>query len=109
MNQLTSDIVWVRRQWNHWQKAAYRLKDLTGIHWDVVSGGCQAPAPRPFIHAYVQCDAMIEGELAHSGVHGPCPHTIKVCIVKKDNDPKVFARLVQVADGFYKSQTVREK
>lgn len=28
------------------------------------------------------------GEIAHSCTHGPCPHQIKVCIGKKDNDPK---------------------
>jgi hypothetical protein len=28
---------------------------------------------------------MIDGELAHSGAHGPCPHWIKVCLTKVDN------------------------
>jgi hypothetical protein len=34
---------------------------------------------------YVMCDGMIDGELAHSCSHGPPPHDIKVCLLKKDN------------------------
>jgi len=28
---------------------------------------------------------MIEGEVGHSGIYGPCPHDIKVAITRKDN------------------------
>jgi hypothetical protein len=34
---------------------------------------------------------MVDGELPHAGVHGgPCPHTIKVVILKKDNTREVY-------------------
>ena len=33
--------VWVRRQWNDWRKARYGLSDVTGPHWDSLSGGVQ--------------------------------------------------------------------
>ena len=90
-NSVTRVIV--RRQWNDWQKASYAVGHLRDIRWMSISGGVRTLAPQPFLHALVQCDAMLEGEVAHSGVHGPCPHTIRVCIVKKDNDPAVFSLL----------------
>lgn len=90
-------FVRVRRQWNDWRKAKYRLEDLEHVHWSYMSGGVQAPTPRPFMHAYVRCDAAVEGEVAHSGTHGPCPHSIKVCIVQKDNSKSVIEALKRIA------------
>ena len=87
-------IVLVRRQWNDWRDARYRLCDIEGLHWTSVSGGVNAPAPRPFIHGYVWCDTMIDGELAHSCRHGTGPHRVKVCLIKKNNKsiwPKILA------------------
>ena len=49
------------------------------------------------MHAYVSCSGMVDGHLAHSGMHGECPHEIKVCIVKKDNPPAVFRELLGIA------------
>ncbi len=89
--------VWVRRQWNDWRLALYRVDQLENVHWDRISGGVEAVAPQPFLHGYVMCTEMLEGELGHSGVHGPCPHRIKVCITKKGNDRAVFDRLVEMA------------
>lgn len=86
----------VRRQWNDWQLATYLFSQLDKPHWSRTSGGVMAMAPQPFIHAYVWCDQMVSGELAHSGQHGPCPHKIKVCIVKKDNEPEIYNQLFQI-------------
>jgi hypothetical protein len=35
---------------------------------------------------------MISGELAHSCSHGPPPHSILVCVLKKDN-PKLWPEI----------------
>jgi hypothetical protein len=78
-------VVWVRRQWNDYRDAAYRIEDVSGWHWSDMSGGVNVVAPRPFIHACVWCDSMIAGELAHSCLHGKGPHRIKVCVTKKMN------------------------
>jgi hypothetical protein len=51
-----------------------------------------------FLHAYVWCDKMIGGELAHSCQHGAGPHDIKVCIVKKDNKEN-WSAIQQAASG----------
>ena len=90
-------FVFVRRQWNDWKIAKYRLSDIQNPHWSDTSGGVFARAPQPFIHGYVQCDLAVEGEVAHSGVHGSCPHSILVCVVKKDNKPAIFKLLVAQA------------
>ena len=39
-NGLTT--VEVRRQWNDWRFAEYRITDISGMHWDNVSGGVYA-------------------------------------------------------------------
>jgi hypothetical protein len=85
MNDAPDLIVRVRRQWNDWREASYSIKDVSGFHWSDVSGGVNARANRAYLHAYVWCDGMVEGELAHSCRHGQGPHRIKVCIVKKAN------------------------
>jgi hypothetical protein len=91
-------VVKVRRQWNDAERiATYPLEALEGVRWDTSSGGVQAPCPQPFLHGYVWCDDALDGELAHSCAHGDGPHRIKVCIVKKNNDPSIFARLVEQA------------
>lgn len=82
--------VWVRRHWNDSLGALYRLDDVGGWHWSSVSGGVMARSPRPFLHGYVMCDAMLDGELSHSCLHGPPPHRVKVCFVQKDNPRWLF-------------------
>jgi len=79
-------VVWVRRQFDDGRHAAYRMDDLSGLHWSSVSGGLQRRANREYLHAYVRCDGMIAGALAHSCRHGQGPHRIKVCITKVDNN-----------------------
>jgi hypothetical protein len=94
MTNGTDVPVVIRRQWNERRRATYRLSDISQVHWDTISGGVRARAPQPFLHGYVWCDDVLEGELAYSCRHGDGPPQIKVCIVKEDNDPTVFARLV---------------
>lgn len=88
-------IVWVRRQFDHHRHAAYRLADVRGWHWSNISGGINHLANRYYLHAYVMCDGMIAGELAHRCIHGPPPHRIKVCITKKGNEK--FWRAIEEA------------
>lgn len=90
------EFVTVRRQWNDWRQGKVKLVDLADLHWDWTSGGIQAPAPQPFIHGYVSCD-KIEGEVAHSCLHGEGPHRIKVCLVKKDQSPGTWEVLLAIA------------
>ena len=84
----------VRRQFNDWRTATYRVDDLSDLHWSDVSGGVRARANREYLCGYVFCDAAIEGELAHSCRHGEGPHQIKVCVVKGDNTKATYAGLL---------------
>ena len=86
--------VFIRRQWNDWRVAKVELNKIQNLHWDIISGGVHAVCPQPFVHGYVLCTDII-GEIAHSGMHGPCPHSIKVCIVKKDNNPKIWQEILK--------------
>ena len=82
----------IRRDWNDHRIGTVRWSDLRDSHWDDISGGEQNPTPQPFIHGYVWCD-VVQGDIAHSCAHGPGPHNIKVCLVKKDNSREVWGRL----------------
>ena len=88
--------VWVRRDWNDHRVGAISWSDLRDPRWDRISGGEQNHTPQPFIHAYVWCD-RVKGDIAHSCIHGPPPHNIKVCLVRKDNSNQVWARLLELA------------
>ena len=46
--------------------------------------------------AYMLCTDVEDGELAHSCVHGPPPHEVKVCVFAKHNRehwPAILARV----------------
>ena len=88
-------IIRIRRQWNDWQIASVHLSQIWELRWDRIGGGIRVPAIQPFIHGYVLC-TDIDGEIAHSCSHGPPPHSIKVCVVKKDNRPEVFNLLLEI-------------
>ena len=102
-------VVWVRREFKgKRRRAAYRLADVSGLHWSSRSGGKKRRANRPYLHGYVWCDAMIVGAVAHSCRHGPPPHRIKVCITKKDNR-RAFDFLESLADPRQSDRSVRRK
>jgi len=95
-NHNEDDTVVVKRQWGDWREATYRLSDVRGIHFSTISGGVQRRFPKPMLCGYVDCNGMLEGELAHSGMHGgPCPHEIKVCIPKSRNSKKVIKKIME--------------
>ena len=88
-----TERVYIRRQWNDWRIGLVSLKDISGFRWGTVSGGVHTRAPQACLYAYVSC-ARVRGEIGHSCSHGPAPHCIKVCIVKKDNSSGVFKDLL---------------
>ena len=52
--------------------------------------------PRLFIHAYVSCDDVV-GDISRSCLHGRGPHTIKVVILKVDNDRQIMSMVHDLA------------
>ena len=85
----------VRRDWDDHRIGTVRWSDLGNPRWDMVSGGTQTRTPEPFVHGYVMCDRVM-GDIAHSCIHGPGPHNIKVCIVEKDNSRQVWDYLMKI-------------
>jgi hypothetical protein len=85
-------IVSVRRQPTDWRVALYDRAQVSSLHWSDISGGVNVSLTHPFVHGYVLCNAMISGELAHSCSHRPPPHSILVCLLKKDN-PDIWAEI----------------
>jgi hypothetical protein len=92
-------IVIVRRQWNDYRQGRVELGKLRNFHWRETSGGFGGRSPYPMRYARMWCDALIDGEVGHSCEHGPGPHEILVCIVKKDNDKAVIRAIDEVLDG----------
>jgi len=84
------ELVVVRRHPGDHRGASYRLSDIGGARLDILSGGVGKKSHRPMLYGYVLCNAAVVGEVAHSGAHGPCPHSIKVVIQKSDNDPRIW-------------------
>jgi hypothetical protein len=93
------ELVTVRRQWNDWRHATVPISELDRLHLSDVSGGVAVRAPREFLHAYILCSAIVDGEIAHSCRHGRGPHYIKVCIVQRDNPKELYKRLKDQALG----------
>jgi hypothetical protein len=91
-------LIVVRCQFDDARTAQCRLSDLRRVHWDFISGGARKVPPWPFMYAYVWCSDLVGADdFPHSCVHGSGPHLITVCIVKKDNRPRVFAELERKA------------
>src|SRR5688572_22738749 len=88
-------IIQVRRQPGDWRLAAYRLSDATRMRWGYISGGIGRRS-QWHVYAYVMCDGMLSGKIAHSCKHGPPPHKVKVCVTKKYNEkvwPLILAKV----------------
>lgn len=92
---MTEKWISIRRQWNDWRIARVKFEDVKKPRWDYLSGGINAMTPQAFIHGYTYCN-KIDGEIAHSCMHGEGPHWINVCIVKKDNDKKTWDMLLKI-------------
>ena len=108
---MSEDTIVVRRQPNNHMTAVYLLSSFEDPHWDTVSGGVKTTMfNQPFIYGYVLCTEAIEGAVAHSGEHGienhgPCPHRIKVCALKKDNK-NLYSKLLEIVGPRPEQSTV---
>lgn len=91
-----TELVSVRRQWNSWEIAQVYVGDVSNPLWDLVSGGVKESSPEAFIYGYIWCDAMVSGSVAHSCLHGTAPHSIKICILRKDNSPRIHNHFVDL-------------
>ena len=84
----------VQRDRKDWRTAMVRALDLQEIHWFQPTG-----APRPLIHAVVQCTKLLSGELPHECDQSSAPHHLLVCLLKCHTAPAVFEELASLADA----------
>ena len=68
--------------------------DVWRPRWDLFYGGTEGFAGR-FLAVLVSCEKV--PHVAHSGAHGNCPHTIKVCVIRRGSDPEAYEDLVKRA------------
>jgi hypothetical protein len=101
---MSSGHLRVKRHSSDWQEASYAFEAVQEPHWSQLSGGVQRPFPREMICAYVVCNQAHAGEVAHSGLHGECPHRIKVCVTKRGSSPQAYAELKRQADEHRQSR-----
>jgi len=85
-----TELISVRRQWNSWEIAQVYVSDVSNPLWDLTSGGVKEYSPEALIFGYIWCDAILSGSIAHSCLHGTAPHSIKICILRKDNSPRIY-------------------
>jgi len=93
---LGKELVSVRRQWNSWEVAQVNVGEVNNPIWDVESGGVKATAPDALIYGYIWCDAIVSGSIAHSCLHGTAAHSIKICILRQDNSPRIFNHFLSI-------------
>lgn len=91
-------LISVRRHPNDWQTAQFRLSKLERPHLARASGGVGRATAHPTLFAYVWCDGMDSGELAHSCQHGPPPHRILVAVPKVCNSKENYRLIRALAD-----------
>lgn len=85
--------VWVVRHKGDYKKGKVRVEDILDVRWDRISGGVKKNDGMWGLYGYIYCNKIVEGEIGHSGIHGSCPHYIKVRIQKCDNDKSIYEEL----------------
>ena len=82
----------VHDRWDGWRTAEIRLKDIQEVHWFQPNG-----APRPFLHGFVLCSDVVNGNLLHECRDDSRPHRLHVCILKSHAVTSAFVQLSRTA------------
>ncbi len=71
------------------------VADVGNPRWDWIYGGSQAITPNTWsvLFVDVSCDKVPNVE--HWGMHGPCPHIIKVCVIREGSDRDALIELAE--------------
>ena len=91
------DVVEVRRQWNDWRIATYRLRDISELRWGWRGGGLKWRTPQPFVHGYVMCDARIGGILGTRARAALRPTGSKCASPRRETSPS--GRMLRPSSG----------
>ena len=95
-----ADTVVIRRQWNAPVTAEISIDMLWDLHFRDEPGGVCSAFPRAFLSAYIWCDKLPSGALAHvCRADPPPPHDLLVCILPSDNPATLYEGLRTRARG----------
>jgi hypothetical protein len=87
-------LVVVQADWNGWRTATARVADLEDVRWLQPAG-----APRPLIHASIDCSKLVSGHMSHECHAESAPHSLTVCVLKCHTAPRVYEELTRRARG----------
>ena len=85
-----ADFVQVHQEWHGWRVGYVRVADLEHVHWYQPPG-----APRPLLHAYVDADKLLAGDVPRD----PNMGRLLICLLKRDAPGHVYASLARQADA----------
>ncbi|MEJ0035920.1 MAG: hypothetical protein WDO68_07540 [Gammaproteobacteria bacterium] len=95
-----ADTVIIRRKWNAADTTEVGVDTLWDLHFRDEPGGVCRALPRAFLSAYVWCDKLPAGGLAHQcRADPPPPHDLLVCILPGDNLAGLYNGLRTKARG----------
>ena len=83
-------LVTIVRSKGDWQKAIIDDSKIWDFHWSKISGGAQINSGMWGLYGRIWCTDLNGQAFGHSGIHGPCPHEIKILIQKCDNEESVY-------------------
>jgi hypothetical protein len=87
-------LIRVHAEWDGWQSAEVRMRDLQDVHWLQPND-----APRRFVHAFISCSAIVSGDIGHRCETASAPHRLLVCVLKRHATAGAYDELVRRAGG----------
>jgi hypothetical protein len=87
-------LIEVRGAWNAWRTAEVHVGSLLDVHWYQPAG-----APRPMVHAYLNCSDIVTGDIPHECASAPGTHRLLVCVLKRSASPAIYEELAARADA----------
>jgi hypothetical protein len=87
-------LIEIRGAWNAWRTAEVCVRSLLDVHWYQPAG-----APRPMVHAYLDCSDIVTGDIPHDCASTPGKHRLLVCVLKRSASPAVYEELAARADA----------
>jgi len=88
------NLIRVHCTWSGWQNAEVRLRDIRDVHWFRPDR-----APHAFLHGFVSCRDIVNGQIPHHCDGASAPHTLRVCLLKRHVIASAYAELVRCADA----------
>lgn len=70
--------------------------DIDGFRWDSIGGGARSAHKGVRIYGYVDYDIACNSGIACSGRHSGYHNNVKVCVVRKYTDTKIYEKILRI-------------